>query len=118
MIAVKCDPDLLYYLASDEFPAESRSEIINAITSLSQETVAALATPLEDYGAGENVYRYDAGAYRLIFKYPLPPEQEGGYQLLWIFDLVDPIQLVEKEDFLKDIFKSTWQRLKSTMPHK
>ncbi len=118
MIAVICDPELLTYLASDEFPEEPRNEILDAIASLSQEKVVALATSLADYGAGKNVYRYEAGAYRLLFEYPHPPEQEGGYQLLWLFDLIEPTQRIEQKDFLRDIVSSTWQRLKSTAFHK
>ena len=115
MIAVRCEPELLAYI--ETLPEDMRLEIVKAMCSLSNETQVGKAESLAEYGM-EGAYRFAVGDYQLLFRFPLPPAQPGGFQMLWFFGIIEPTHRLDEENFFKKLGESVLTPLKRAVSQK
>jgi hypothetical protein len=115
MINVRCAPEVLEYLQT--LPPETGQMLVRAMGELADERRMAEAESLAAYGFDLG-HRLEVEGYKLLFQYPLPSVQDGGFPVLWIVGVIEPTQGIEEDDFFRRLADSAWHHLRRALPHR
>lgn len=115
MLTLRIDAKVLNTI--EKLPGNIREDVVSALSRLSEEAGIVDAENLTQFGLPD-WYRLKVGDYRIIFRYPLPPIQPGGYTVLMVLWVGRHDRQINDNQLRGCLIDGAWHALKSVAPHK